>query len=168
MNWGPEHFSLGADIEWSRKAVERAMEERRKLIEIAKARQTQTLTKFRKIRESVKASDGDNKWILNALSEAESLRRIEEDIKEDIMKQKGRAHRAKQNIMWSMAPNGYAKLRGKWKKGASLGEGPLPFTATTNLKDPRVESAYNKYYWDDMGRRHRIEKVKIRNVLLII
>jgi len=41
--------------------------------------------------------------------------------------------------------------------GPYLGEGPLPLEATTTMRDPSVERVLKKFYWDESGRRHRIE-----------
>jgi len=110
------------------------------------------------------------------------LRKVEADIEEDILKQRSRAQRMKNQAMWTMAPNGwaanqpiyytcriptwttddssfrYTNLRGRYRPGAYLGEGPLPLEATMSLRDPLVESATQKYYWDESGRRHRKEE----------
>ena len=83
------------------------------------------------------------------------LQRVQDDIDEDIRKQKGLAQRAKMKIMWEMAPIGYNNLRGRSAPGVYLGEGPLPLEATTTLRDPSVERALEKFYWDESGRRHR-------------
>ena len=85
------------------------------------------------------------------------LRKVQEDIEDDMRRQRGQAHRAKMKVMWSMAPNGYANLRGRTRPGAYLGEGPLPLEATHSQRDPRVERALQKYQWDDQGRRHRLQ-----------
>eukprot|EP01035_Chromulina_nebulosa_P017888 gene17888-23504_t len=61
-------------------------------------------------------------------------------------------------IAWTKAPPGFSNLRGKSQSGVLLGPGPLPFDATTSQRDPRVELTLKKYYWDEFGRRHILEK----------
>jgi Ca2+-binding EF-hand superfamily protein len=153
--WTDDHFRLGAYIERGRKSVESAMEERRRTMAVAKIRQKQSLDKYRKIRDTLEGNADSAQWLKDAENEIRTLHRIEADVKDDLLRQRGRAHRAKQHIMWSMAPNGYANRRGKSVAGAYLGEGPLSAEATSAMRDPRVESTLAQYYWDQQGRRHQ-------------
>ncbi len=149
-----EQFRIGADIEKARKQVEEAMEERRMAIEICKVRQSQTADKYKKLRNTVKDATTGNGWMSIATNELETLNKIHADIKDDIMRHRTRAQRASQSLKWVIAPSGYANRRGKSAPGPVLGLGPLPPTATSKLKDPRVELTTKKYYWDTQGRRH--------------
>ena len=63
VNLADDHFRLGAYIERSRKKTEEDMEERRKVIQIAKARQAQTMQKLKKVREGVDGSHGSRQWL---------------------------------------------------------------------------------------------------------
>lgn len=145
---------LVSDVEKARKNVESAMDERRKMIEVAKARQLQTAERYRKIREELKDTAGIGKLNTIATHELLSLQKIESDIQEDIKKQRSRAQRTSQKVRWTMAPPGFHNRRGKSQRGPLLGPGPLHPNATSSLKDPRIEQTVRKYYWDSAGRRH--------------
>lgn len=149
-----EQFRIGADIEKARKLVEEAMEQRRMAIEICKHRQAQTADKYKRLRDTVKDATTGNGWMSVATNELETLNKIHADIKDDIMRHRTRTQRASQSLKWVIAPSGYANRRGKSAPGPVLGLGPLPPTATSKLKDPRVELTTKKYYWDTQGRRH--------------
>jgi len=155
----PEHLELGAYIERARKDVEEAMEERRMAIEVCKERQKQTAEKYVKIREKVKEDGSGRGWFDIARSEISTLQKVYDDIKEDTKKQKNRALRESQQIFWTIAPQGYVNLRGRWVPGPKIGAGPLPSTATSKLKDPRVDLTLKKYYWDTEGRRHSRDEI---------
>jgi hypothetical protein len=87
-----------------------------------------------------------------------NLRKTKEEVERDIVKQRIKAQKNRQLLTWTMAPPGFNNHRGKSKPGYPIGDGPLPFTATTRLKDPLIESATKKYYWDNAGRRHLREE----------
>lgn len=152
--WNSEHLALVAGVEKARKNIEQAMDERRKMIEVAKVRQLQAADKFRKIRETLAGSAGAGKFVTAATHELLSLQKMEYDIMEDIKRQRNRAQRTAQNVTWTMAPSGFVNRRGKSQRGPVLGPGPLHPNATSALKDPRVEQTVRKYYWDSAGRRH--------------
>ncbi len=153
--WSADHHRLVAFIERGRNAVESAMEERRKLLAISKTRQTQTFEKYRKIRHAVEGGATTEKWVKNANEEMIALHRIEGDVRDDLKRQRNRAHRAKQHVIWTLAPADDAKLRGKSIPGPFLGPGPLPSEATTSFVDPRIEKAIAHNQWDIHGRRKR-------------
>jgi hypothetical protein len=76
------------------------METRRKVIEIAKARQAQAMKRYRKVREGGSRVQQEEKhWLAVAANEIEMLQKVEEDIQEDIRRQRGQAHRAKMKVM---------------------------------------------------------------------
>lgn len=152
--WNSEHLALVTSVEKARKNIEQAMDERRRMIEIAKVRQLQAAEKFRKIRETLAGSAGAGKFVTAATHELLSLQKMEDDIKEDIKRQRNRAQRTAQNVTWTMAPAAFVNRRGKSQRGPVLGPGPLHPNATSALRDPRVESTVRKYYWDSAGRRH--------------
>eukprot|EP01041_Mallomonas_annulata_P007509 gene7509-15367_t len=154
-NWTDDHFRLTFDINRNRRAIEKSIEERRKSIEIATARQVHAMNKFKKIRDKLNKSRGDNIWFNEASHEVELLNRIQGDVEDDVLKQRVRAERAKEHVRWTMAPNGFANRRGKSMRGPYLGAGALPADATTELVDPRLEHTVKHYYWDQYGRRHR-------------
>lgn len=87
-----------------------------------------------------------------------NLRKTKEEVERDIIKQRIKAIKNHQLLSWTMAPPGFNNYRGKSQPGYPIGDGPLPFTATTRLKDPSIESATKKYYWDSAGRRHLREE----------
>jgi Ca2+-binding EF-hand superfamily protein len=60
----------------------------------------------------------------------------------------------KQHVFWTIAPNGFANRRGQSQRGPKLGDGPLPSTATSRLRDPRIDASLATYAWDIHGRRH--------------
>ena len=151
-----DHYRLGAFIQSSRKLAVEKMESRRKVIETAKARQIQTMGHYREVREGILGKEHLHQWLEIAEREAEMLRKIEEEIEDDTRKQKVRAHRLHERAMWQMNPIG-TNLGGRSKPGPRIGNGPLPASATSNLRDPAVDSYVEKYYWDDNGRRHRKE-----------
>ena len=148
-----DHYRLGAFIERSRKGVEKGMEERRKVIEVAKSRQIQMMEHYREIRESRAGAKSANDWLKLAEAEVDLLKKVEADVEEDILKQRVKAHRLTMRARWQMNPVG-TNLGGKSKPGPYIGPGPLPAAATSNLKDPAIEVASEKYYWDKHGRRH--------------
>ena len=156
----PEHLELGAYIERARKDVEEAMEERRMAIEVCKERQKQTAERYVKIRDKVKEDSSGRGWFGIAASEISTLQKVYDDIKEDTKKQKNRALRESQQIFWTIAPQGFINLRGKWVRGPKIGAGPLPVNATSKLRDPRLELTLRKYYWDSEGRRHSRDEVR--------
>ena len=154
VNWTDDKYRLCQGIERVRKEIERAMDERRRMIEVAKTRQIQTSDKFHQIRDQIKEQQGGNAFMHNATQELLSLQKMEADIKDDILRQRVRAHRGAQRVFWTAAPSGFANRRGKSMKGPVLGPGPLHPNATSSLKNPRIESTIKKYYWDSAGRRH--------------
>ena len=153
--WTADHHRLVAFIERGRNAVESAMEERRKMLAVSKTRQKQAFEKYRKIRYDIEGGAAAGKWVKKANEEMISLHRIEGDVRDDLKRQKNRAHRAKQHVIWTLAPADDAKLRGKSIPGPLLGPGPLPSEATTNYLDPRIEKAVALNRWDIHGRRKR-------------
>jgi Ca2+-binding EF-hand superfamily protein len=156
-SWGTEQYRLEAFINRGRQAIDNTMEERRRLIEVQKTRTRQSLEKFRTIRNTLSSGKDSERWVREANDEVILLRQIEVDIRDDLVRQRARAQRNQQHVRWTMAPNGYANRRGKSLPGPVIGHGPLPVEATTSFKDPRVESALSRYYWDSMGRRHKRE-----------
>lgn len=157
--WNSEHLALVTSVEKARKNIEAAMDERRRMIEVAKARQLQASEKFRKIRHGLEGNVEGAKFVSVATHELLSLQKMEEDIWEDIKRQRNRAQRTAQKVSWTMAPSGFVNRRGKSQRGPVLGAGPLHPNATSNLKDPRVESTVRRYYWDSAGRRHQRDGV---------
>lgn len=153
-NWTTEQLLLCADIEKARKKIESSMDERRKAIEVVKARKIQSVERFKKIKEDFKEEHGKGKFITNARNELYGLQKMESDIRDDINRQKIRAQRDYQKMAWIKAPPGFDNLRGKSQRGPVLGKGPLPFNATSSLRDPAIEMTMKKYYWDTAGRRH--------------
>lgn len=149
-----EQHRLIQGIEVARKKIESAMDERRRLIEVAKTRQQQRSEKLRAIRHNLQESKDKNALIGTAMYELQSLQRIEAEIQDDIRSQKNRAQRAAQRVAWTMAPPGFQNRRGQSQRGPKIGPGPLPPNATSSLKDPRVEKATQQHYWDEHGHRH--------------
>lgn len=145
---------LVADVEKARKTVEMAMDERRRMIEIAKTRQLQAADRYRQIRENLRNQQGANKFVSTATNELLSLQKIQADIMEDIKKQRSRAQRTTERVRWTMAPSGFSNRRGSSQKGPVIGPGPLHPNATSSLRDPRIDQTLRKYYWDSAGRRH--------------
>lgn len=152
--WNSEHLALVTSVEKARKNIEQAMDERRRMIEIAKVRQQQASERFHKIRDGLEGNQGAAKFVTAATEELLALQKMEEDIQEDIKRQRNRAQRTAQKVSWTMAPSGFLNRRGKSQRGPVLGQGPLHPNATSSLKDPRVESTLRRYYWDSAGRRH--------------
>lgn len=152
--WSGEQKRVCADIEYARKQIEKAMDTRRRIIEVARTRQTQSADKFRTIKDRLHQEQGGNKFMKEADHELRTLIKMEEDILDDLRRQRNRAHRSAQLVAWTMAPSGFVNRRGKWQKGPVLGEGPLHPNATSGLKDPRMELTMQHYYWDSAGRRH--------------
>jgi hypothetical protein len=152
--WSSNQLQLVAEVEKARKNIELAMDERRRMIEVAKARQLQASERFRKIRATLGEGAGESKFEATATHELLALQKMEADIWEDIKRQRNRAHRTAQKVSWTMAPSGFLNRRGKSQRGPVLGPGPLHPNATSSLRDPRVESTVRRFYWDSAGRRH--------------
>ena len=154
VDWTDDHYRLTNRIASRRHELEEQMETRRKILAVSHARQIKAMEKFCKIRESLQKSRTDYNWCREAGHEVMTLDRINETISEDIRRQKSRAIRTAEHIRWTMAPNGFVNRRGSYKKGISIGPGPLPADATTALHNPRMQFTVNHYYWDQHGRRH--------------
>lgn len=155
--WTSEHWRVCTDIERARKDIEKKMDERRRIMEVAKARQEQAAERHKKIKEAIHESQGGNKFLSEANQELLTLKKIEEDIEDDIRRQRNRVMRGQQQIQWTLAPAGFANRRGKSVKGPKIGPGPLPPKATGSLKNPLIEMTMRKYYWDSCGRRHALD-----------
>ena len=153
LGWTKDHYRLTNDISTRRHEIENVMEERRKVLEISKARQMATTNIYRKIRESNVASRSNYNWAKDASYEVTNLDRINATISEDIQRQKCQTERTTEHIRWTMAPNGFVNRRGRYTKGLRLGPGPLPADATSGIKDPRMEKTLQSYHWDEHGRR---------------
>ena len=153
--WTDDHFRLTHEIITHRQRIESTIEQRRRALEMAKVRQQQAMEKYSAIRDKLNRTKGDNLWAAEASDEVLTLQKIEADVEADVLKQQCRSQRATQHVRWTMAPNGFANRRGRSQRGPLLGYGPLPAEATTNPKDPRIETASQYYYWDQSGRRHR-------------
>jgi hypothetical protein len=153
-SWSQDHWRLCNEIERTRKDIEQRMDERRRVLEVARIRQQQRAEKFRKIRHSLHESKGGNQFISQANEELMTLKKIEADIEEDIRKQRNRIQRQSQLVSWTMAPSGFVDRRGKSERGPVIGPGPLHPHATSSLKDPKIEQTIKRYYWDSAGRRH--------------
>lgn len=67
-NLTEDHYRLGAMIERSRKFAEQDMENRRKIIEIAKARQKQAVERYTRLKEGGSTSHDAKQWLLTAES----------------------------------------------------------------------------------------------------
>jgi len=139
------------------------MDERRRMIEVAKARQLQAAERYRQIRENLQNQKGVGKFVNIATNELLSLQNIEADIIEDIKKQRSRAQRTTEHVRWTMAPSGFSNRRGSSQKGPVLGSGPLHPNATSSLRDPRIDQTLRKYYWDCAGRRHLRDNIDNNN-----
>ena len=111
-----EHYRLGCEIEKSRKDVENKLEERRRMIEINKARATHLKKKLFDSRTKQRFSTGGNSWTRRATEEVISLSKIQQSIEDDIVRQRSRGLRAVQTVMWTLAPNG-CNLGGKSMPG---------------------------------------------------
>lgn len=155
--WSSDHWRVCSDIERARKDIERKMDERRRIMEVAKTRQEQSAEKHRKIKDTLKEAQGGNRFLTEANQELMTLKKIEEDIEDDIRRQRNRVMRGQQLIQRTLAPPGFANRRGKSMKGPVIGPGPLPPKATSSLKNPAVEMTMRKYYWDSCGRRHALD-----------
>lgn len=154
QNFTNDHWRLYNEIQRTRQDIKSNLNDRRKLIEIAKTRQLQKTTKFHTIKKDIKNQKGANEFIENATNELSILKQIQTNIQDDLKQQKIKITRGTQRVIWTMAPNGYVNLRGKAQRGPVIGPGPLPPNATTDLKDPTLEMTCKKYYWDTAGRRH--------------
>eukprot|EP00981_Chlorochromonas_danica_P013310 scaffold6125_cov262-Ochromonas_danica.AAC.2 len=154
-------YQLVNEIERTRKDIVEKMDERRRMIEIAKIRQLQSSEKYRQIAEESHNKQERESFLRNARQELLTLKTIEDEIKDDILKQKTRIHRGNQKVIWTKAPNGFQSLRGKSHKGPLLGPGPLPPNATSALKDPLIERTIQQYYWDEAGRRHSKQSTQL-------
>lgn len=149
-----DQWRLLGDISYARQGIEEAMKERRKLIEVAKTRKVQTADKYRAIARGLLEQRSSNRFSSIATQEVITLQQVHEEVRDDMLRHKIRAHRDSQRALWTVAPPGYANRRGKSLRGPVLGQGPLPPNATSHLKDPRMEATTRKYYWDSCGRRH--------------
>jgi hypothetical protein len=149
-----DHWRLFNEITKTRQEITQNMNERRKLLEIAKTRQLQKTAKFKAVRDTINADKGNNQFIKTATNELSVLQQVQNNISEDLKQQKIKISKGTQRVLWTMAPPGFANLRGKSQKGAVIGPGPLPANATTDLKDPVYEATVKRYYWDSAGRRH--------------
>lgn len=147
-----DHYRLSVEIQKSRKEVQKKMDMRRRLIATSRARQKHTANHYRTIREDL--NEHSRGWFKKAEEELLSLQKIEVDIEEDVRRQKNKALRASQKVMWTIAPPGNENRRGKTKHGAYIGPGPLPPDALFEQRDPAVEKTLKKFYWDSEGRRH--------------
>mmetsp|Transcript_12441 Transcript_12441/g.20216 ORF Transcript_12441/g.20216 Transcript_12441/m.20216 type:complete len:712 (-) Transcript_12441:555-2690(-) len=154
LGWTDDHYRLTNDISSRRHDIEDAMESRRKVLEVSKARQMMTTNTFRKIREDNVAKRSNYNWARDASYEVTNLDRINATITEDIQRQKCQTERTTEHIRWTMAPNGFVNRRGRYTKGIRLGSGALPPDATSGIKDPRLEKVVETYHWDEHGRRH--------------
>lgn len=130
------------------------MDERRRMIEVAKARQLQAAERYRQIRENLRNQQGVGKFVSTATNELLSLQKIQADIMEDIKKQRSKAQQTTERVRWTMAPSGFSNRRGSSQKGPVIGPGPLHPNATSSLRDPRIDQTLRKFYWDSAGRRH--------------
>ena len=153
-NFSHDHWRLYNEIVRTRKDIKNNLNERRKLIEIAKTRQLQKTGKLSTIKNTIKLEKGQNKFVKDASYELSTLKQIETNIIDDLKQQKIRITRSTQKVLWTMAPPGFANLRGKSQRGAVIGPGPLPPNATSDLKDPDIEATMKRCYWDTAGRRH--------------
>lgn len=154
IDWDDDKFRLISHLKDKQQEIASAMEFRRKLLKISQARQLQTLHKYQAIRKKNSSNRENYSWARQASYEVMTLDTIGDSVKNDILKQKCNSQRAREHIMWAMAPNGFANRRGRYQKGWVLGLGPLPADATTALDDPKLAYTMNHYYWDQHGRRH--------------
>ena len=139
-SWSSDNWRLCSDINKARKNIESAMDERRRLIEVAKARKFQAADKYRTISENLKKQQGGSVFTKQAVEEVLQLQKIGTEIQHDKLKQRIRAERDSAKTRSIIAPPGYANRKGKSQVGPVLGPGPLPPNATSSLRDPRVES----------------------------
>lgn len=147
-----DHYRISCEITRARRDVSSAMDERRRMIEIAKERQKQSAEHYREIR--AKAQENAFGWTKGATEELLTLQKIRADIEDDVRRQKNMAQRAQQKVMWTLAPAGYANRKGKSQPGVHIGPGPLPPPALYEQRDPMVEETCKHFYWDEFGRRH--------------
>jgi hypothetical protein len=152
--WSGDHYRLVTDITRARHDIESQMEERRKIMQEAKARQEQSTHKYSTIRNKVSESSSLNTWVTQANHELETYHRIQADIDVEMKRQRGRSQRAIEHTRWTIAPNGFVNRRGRYTKGPYLGQGPLPADATSGLRNSKMEETTRHYYWDSAGRRH--------------
>ena len=124
------------------------------MMEISKVRAKGLVEKFTKSRDTAKFSKSGSAWTKAAELEVENVRKIQESIEDDMVRQRSRGAHAVQRVMWTLAPNGF-NLGGKSLPGPIIGRGPLPSEATTSQKDPRIEKTFAHHYWDQAGRKHR-------------
>jgi hypothetical protein len=153
LGWTEDHYRLTNDISTRRHEIEAVMEQRRKVLEVSKARQMKATNTYRTIRDGNAAKRSDYNWSKDASYEVTNLDKINATISEDIQRQKVQTERTTEHIRWTMAPNGFVNRRGRYTKGLCLGPGPLPADATTGLKNPRMERTLQSYHWDEHGRR---------------
>jgi hypothetical protein len=149
-----DEWRLFNEITRTRKEIADSINQRRKMLEVAKTRQVQKTTKFATIRTALDDEKGKNQFVKEATNELSVLKKIQENIEDDISRQKIRIKRNTERIIWTMAPSGFANRRGKSMRGPVIGEGPLPPKATSDLKDPNLDKTLRTYYWDSAGRRH--------------
>jgi hypothetical protein len=153
LGWTDDHYRLTNDISSRRHEIEDVMEQRRKVLEVSKARQMKTTKTYRTIREGNVAKRSNFNWARDASYEVTNLDRITATISEDIQRQKCQTERTTEHIRWTMAPNGFVNRRGRYTKGLVLGPGPLPADATSRIKNPRMEKTLQSFHWDEHGRR---------------
>jgi hypothetical protein len=120
-NWTADQWRLCNEIEQIRKKIEFSMESRRKIIEIGKTRKEQKKSKLKIIQNSITDDKSNKKFKNIATNELSTLLKLDEEINEDIKKQKFLAQKESQTIFWKMAPNGFTNLRGKSVKGPVIG-----------------------------------------------
>lgn len=149
-----DHYRLSNQLETSRRNVEKSLDKRRMMMEVSKVRAKSLVEKFTKSRDMAKFAKRGNAWTKAAELEVENIRKIQESIEDDMVRQRSRGAHAVQRVMWTLAPNGL-NLGGKSLPGPIIGRGPLPSEATTAQKDPRIEKTISHFYWDEAGRKHR-------------
>jgi membrane-associated HD superfamily phosphohydrolase len=159
-------LNIGHDIEKARKSISDKIEQRRMVIETTKARQKQAIDKYREIREKITDSCSGNQWFENAAHELNTLYKIQEDIDNDINRQKIISQKTTNELRWTIAPSAFPNRRGKSHPGVHLGPGQLPPSATSKLRDPILDAVNKKFYWDSEGRRHRREHIEEDNSLI--
>lgn len=159
------------EIDQTGKEIKAALAERTKITEIDKVRTKQKLQKFDKVRLANNtvnlgvtgtagtpgirtdtglfvSKDSDKKIINDILNN----RKLTDLVELDTKKQRARHHRERQRLIWAKAPLAYPILRGKYQKGAFLGEGPLPSQVVHPFK---FTGSYNKdHYYDTTGHKH--------------
>ena len=150
----PYHWKLASEIEGARHEVAAAMDLRRRQIEIGRSRKQSAEARYGAIRQTLGKAKSGGGWLKSAEQELLNLRKVKADIEDDVLRQKTRAHREAQKVRWTIAPSGFADLRGKSQRGVVLGPGPIPSSAMGASKDPVVERTMKQYFWDSAGRRH--------------